>query len=244
MKQSPRLTTRAAAPTRHPAQANILRAGNGRRNREAQADNRVAIAYQHCQKCRLARRSPLRHNAARRIRRKEKTMEASKFRAAQEPLKERYRKDAKAALLTLKAKGRADDSTVTCKVETGRGLAVSGIHPKCGGSGLELCSGDLLLEALIACAGVSLKAAASVLDVQVKSATISAEGDVDLRGTLGITDGVPVGFKEIRLHFDVETDAAQSDLAQLLEMTERYCVVFQTIQNSPNTKARMSVVRN
>jgi len=159
-------------------------------------------------------------------------------------LKERYRKDAKAALLTLKAKGRADDSTVTCKVETGRGLAVAGIHPKCGGSGLELCSGDLLLEALIACAGVSLKAAASVLDVPVKSATISAEGDVDLRGTLGITDGVPVGFKEIRLHFDVETDAAQSDLAQLLEMTERYCVVFQTIQNSPNTKARMSVVRN
>jgi uncharacterized OsmC-like protein len=169
---------------------------------------------------------------------KERTMEA------QEPLKERYRTDAKAALLTLKAKGRADDSTVTCKVETGRGLAVAGIHPKCGGSGLELCSGDLLLEALIACAGVSLKAAASVLDVPVKSATISAEGDVDLRGTLGITEGVPVGFKEIRLHFHVETDAAQSDLAQLLEMTERYCVIFQTIQNSPNTKAHMSVVRN
>jgi uncharacterized OsmC-like protein len=144
----------------------------------------------------------------------------------------------------LEAKGRADDSTVTCKVETGRGLAVAGIHPKCGGSGLELCSGDLLLEALIACAGVSLKAAASVLDVPVKSATISAEGDVDLRGTLGVTDGVPVGFKEIRLHFDIDTDAPQSDLAQLLEVTERYCVIFQTIQNSPNTKARMSVVRN
>lgn len=171
-------------------------------------------------------------------------MEASKFRAVQGPLKERYRRDAKAALLTLKAKGTADDSTVTCKVETGRGLAVAGIHPKCGGSGLELCSGDLLLEALIACAGVSLKAAASVLDVPIKSATISAEGDVDLRGTLGITDGVPVGFREIRLQFDVETDAPQSDLAQLLEITERYCVIFQTIQGSPNTKARMSVVRN
>ena len=171
-------------------------------------------------------------------------MEASKFRAAQEPLKEHYGSDAKAALLTLKAKGTADDSTVTCKVETGRGIAVAGIHPKCGGSGIELCSGDLLLEALIACAGVSLKAAASVLGVPVKSATISAEGDVDLRGTLGITDGVPVGFKEIRLHFDVETDAPQSDLAHLLEMTERYCVIFQTIQNSPNTKARMNVVRN
>jgi len=171
-------------------------------------------------------------------------MEASKFLAAQEPLKERYRSDAKAALLTLKAKGTADASTVTCKVETGRGLAIAGIHPKCGGSGFELCSGDLLLEALIACAGVSLKAAASVLGVPVKSATILAEGDVDLRGTLGITEGVPVGFKEIRLQFEIETDAAQSDLAQLLEMTERYCVIFQTIQNSPNTKARMNVVRN
>src|SRR5512144_452181 len=152
---------RAAAPLRRPGQATISRAGNARRNREAPADNRVAIAYQHCQNRRLVRRSLLRHNAARRIRRKERPMEASKFRAAQEPLKERYRADAKAALLTLKAKGRADDSTVTCKVETGRGLAVAGIHPKCGGSGLELCSGDLLLEALIACAGVSLKAAAS-----------------------------------------------------------------------------------
>lgn len=171
-------------------------------------------------------------------------MEASKFRAAQEPLKERYRTDAKAALLTLKAKGTTDDSTVTCTVETGRGLAIAGIHPKCGGSGLELCSGDLLLEALIACAGVSLKAAASVLDIPLKSATVSAEGDVDLRGTLGVTDGVPVGFREIRLSFDVETDASQSDLAQLLEMTERYCVIFQTIQNSPNTKARINFVRN
>jgi len=171
-------------------------------------------------------------------------MEASKFRAAQEPIKERYRTDAEAALLTLKATGTADDSTVTCKVETGRGLAVAGIHPKCGGSGLELCSGDLLLEALIACAGVSLKAAASVLDIPVKSVRVSAEGDVDLRGTLGVTDSVPVGFKEIRLRFDVETDASQSDLDQLLEMTERYCVIFQTIQNSPKSRAQMNVVRN
>jgi uncharacterized OsmC-like protein len=209
-----------------------------------QADNRVAIACQHCQERHLVRKFLLRHNAARRIRRKERKMEASKFRAAQEPLKERYRTDAKAALLTLKAKGTTDDSTVTCTVETGRGLAIAGIHPKCGGSGLELCSGDLLLEALIACAGVSLKAAASVLDIPLKSATVSAEGDVDLRGTLGVTDGVPVGFREIRLSFDIETDASQSDLAQLLEMTERYCVIFQTIQNSPNTKARINFVRN
>jgi uncharacterized OsmC-like protein len=171
-------------------------------------------------------------------------MEASKFRAAQEPLKDHYRNDAKAALLTLKAKGTADDSTVTCKIETGRGLAVVGIHPKCGGSGLDLCSGDLLLEALIACAGVSLKATASVLSIPVKSATISAEGDVDLRGTLGIADNVPVGFKEVRLRFDVETDAPQSDLVQLLEVTERYCVIFQTIQGRPNTKASINAIRN
>jgi uncharacterized OsmC-like protein len=244
MKRSPQSTTRAVAPLHRPVQATISRAAGAQRARAAPADNRVPIAYQHCQKRHLVRRLLLRHNAARRSRRKEKTMEASKFRAVQGPLKERYRRDAKEALLTLKAKGTADDSTVTCKVETGRGLAVAGIHPKCGGSGLELCSGDLLLEALIACAGVSLKAAASVLDVPIKSATISAEGDVDLRGTLGITDGVPVGFREIRLQFDVETDAPQSDLAQLLEITERYCVIFQTIQGSPNTKARMSVVRN
>jgi uncharacterized OsmC-like protein len=171
-------------------------------------------------------------------------MEATKFRTTQEPLKERYRKDAKAALLTLKAKGSADDSTITCKVETGHGLAVAGIHPKCGGSGLELCSGDLLLEAIIACAGVSLKAAATMLDIPVKSATVSAEGDVDLRGTLGVTEGVRVGFKEIRLRFDVETDAPQDKLDQLLAVTERYCVVFQTIQNSPKTDVRINAVRN
>jgi len=171
-------------------------------------------------------------------------MDAAKFRTNQQPLKEFYRKDAKAALLTLTAKGMADDSTVTCKVETGRGLALAGIHPKCGGSGLELCSGDLLLEALIACAGVSLKAAATVLDISVKSAIVSAEGDVDLRGTLGVTTEVPVGFKEIRLRFDVETDAPQHKLDQLLEMTERYCVVFQTMRKSPNTHVRLDAVRS
>ncbi|HVV61475.1 MAG TPA: OsmC family protein [Pseudolabrys sp.] len=171
-------------------------------------------------------------------------MEALKFREAQAPLRERYRKDAKAALLTLKAKGAADDSNIICKVETGRGLAVAGIHPKCGGSGLELCSGDLLLEAVIACAGVSLKAAASVLDIPIKNAKISAEGDVDLRGTLGVSAEVPVGFKEIRLQFDVETDAPQEKLDQLLATTERYCVVFQTIQNSPKTSTRMTALRS
>jgi uncharacterized OsmC-like protein len=170
-------------------------------------------------------------------------MDISTFRTAQEPIRELYRKDAKAAFLTLKAKGAANDSAVTCKVETGRGLALAGIHPKAGGSGLELCSGDMLLEALIACAGVSMRAAAAMLDIHIKSATVSAEGDVDLRGTLGVTEGVPVGFKEIRLRFDIETDAPQSKLDQLLELTDRYCVVFQTIQNSPKTDVQLNRTR-
>lgn len=171
-------------------------------------------------------------------------MDISTFRTTQEPIKECYQKDATAALLTLKAKGEANDSAVTCKVETGRGLALAGIHPKAGGSGLELCSGDMLLEALIACAGVSMRAAAAVLEIPIKSAVVSAEGDVDLRGTLGVTEGVPVGFKEIRLRFEIETDAPQIKLDQLLELTDRYCVVFQTIQNSPKTKVQLSRTRN
>ena len=170
-------------------------------------------------------------------------MQAEKFRTTQGPLRERYRSDAKSALLTLKAKGTTDDSTITCKVETGRGLAIAGIHPKCGGSGLDLCSGDLLLEALVACAGVSLKAAATVLDIPIKSAAVSVEGDVDLRGTLGVAAEVPVGFKEIRLRFDVETDVGQDRLDQLMSVTERYCVIFQTIQNSPKTAVQINAVR-
>jgi uncharacterized OsmC-like protein len=171
-------------------------------------------------------------------------MEAAVFRETQEPIKELYRKDANAALLTLRASGSADGSTVTCKVETGRGLAIAGIHPKAGGSGLELCSGDMLLEALIACAGVSMRAAAAVLDVPIKSLAVSVEGDVDLRGTLGVTEGVPVGFKEIRLRFDVATDASPDKVELLRQLTERYCVIFQTIQNSPRTDVRMNIVRN
>jgi uncharacterized OsmC-like protein len=170
-------------------------------------------------------------------------MDAAKFASAQEPIRERYRNNAKEALLTLKAKGTANASTITCKIETGRGLAVAGIHPKCGGSGLDLCSGDLLLEALVACAGVSLKAAASVLAIPVTSAVITAEGDVDLRGTMGVTEGVPVGFKEVRLNFDVETSAPQHKLDQLLEVTERYCVIFQTIQSTPAIKARIRMMQ-
>ena len=171
-------------------------------------------------------------------------MESTLFRQRQPAIQDIYRKDAEAALLTLKASGNADESTVTCKVETGRGLAVAGIHPKCGGTGLELCSGDMLLEALIACAGVSMRAAAAVLDVPIKSLQVSAEGDVDLRGTLGIAEDVPVGFREIRLRFDIESDAPQAKIEQLRELTERYCVIFQTIRNSPRTEVQMNTVRN
>jgi uncharacterized OsmC-like protein len=168
-------------------------------------------------------------------------LETSKFLNIQAPLRERYRNDAAAAKLTLKARGTPDDSSITCKVETGKGLAVAGIHPKGGGSGLELCSGDMLLEALVACAGVSLKAAAAMLDIPLRSAVVSAEGDVDFRGTLGISEDVPVGFKEIRLRFDVDTDAPQDKRDELLKLVERYCVVFQTIQNSPKTDVRLNI---
>jgi uncharacterized OsmC-like protein len=170
-------------------------------------------------------------------------METSKFLATQQPLREKYKKDAKAAFLTLAAKGMADESTVTCTVETGKGLAVAGIHQKCGGSGLELCSGDMLLEALIACAGVSLKAAATVLNIELKSASISAEGDIDLRGTLGVSDDVPVGFKEIRLNFEIDTAAPKEKRDELLMLVERYCVIFNTLQNSPQTEVRMNLAR-
>lgn len=171
-------------------------------------------------------------------------MDVATFRATQEPIKDRYRKNAKAALLTLKARGAADAASVVCKVETGRGLAVAGIHPRAGGSGLELCSGDMLLEALVACAGVSLRAAASVLDMPIKSAEVTAEGDVDLRGTLGVVADVPVGFTDIRLRFDVETDAPEEKVDQLLELAHRYCVVFQTIQKSPRTDVSIHAVRS
>ena len=169
-------------------------------------------------------------------------MDAATFRSAQEPIRALYKNDAEAAFLTLKAKGTADDSTVTCNVETGRGLALAGIHPKAGGSGRELCSGDMLLEALIACAGVSMRAAAAVLEIPIKSAEVSAEGDVDLRGTLGIVEDVPVGFKAIRLQFNLVTDAAQEKIDQLFELTERYCVIFQTLQKSPKTEVRFTTM--
>src|SRR5437588_487846 len=139
-------------------------------------------------------------------------MDAAELRAMQAPIKERYKGDAKAAFITLKAKGTLDDAHIACKVETGRALAVAGLHPATGGSGLELCSGDMLLEALVACAGVTLKAVATALAIPIESATVSAEGDLDFRGTLGMTKEIPVGFAAIRLRFEVDTEAPQQKL--------------------------------
>jgi uncharacterized OsmC-like protein len=160
-------------------------------------------------------------------------MDAAGLRALQAPIKERYKADPEAAFIMLKAKGTLDDANIACKVETGRALAVAGLHPATGGSGLELCSGDMLLEALVACAGVTLKAVATALEVPLKSGTVSAEGDLDARGTLGVAKDAPVGFAQIRLRFDLDTDAPQDKLDQLLKLTERYCVVYQTIKNGP-----------
>jgi uncharacterized OsmC-like protein len=160
-------------------------------------------------------------------------MDAQALRAMQAPIKDRYKADPQAAVITLKARGSLDDTNIACKVETGRALAVAGLHPATGGSGLELCSGDMLLEALVACAGVTLKAVSTALDVPLRSADVAAEGDLDFRGTLGVAKDAPVGFRAIRLTFTVDTDAPQEKLDQVLKLTERYCVVYQTIRNGP-----------
>jgi len=160
-------------------------------------------------------------------------MDAAGLRALQTPIKERYRTDPKAAVITLKASGTLDDNSIACKVETGRALAVAGLHPATGGSGLELCSGDMLLEALVACAGVTVKAVATAIEIPLRAGTVAAEGDLDFRGTLGVAKDAPVGFREIRLRFDLDTDAPQEKLDQLLKLTERYCVVYQTIRSGP-----------
>jgi uncharacterized OsmC-like protein len=167
-------------------------------------------------------------------------MDATALRAMQAPLKDRYKNDPGSALITLRAKGAIDDAHIACKVETGRALAIAGLHPATGGSGLELCSGDMLLEALVACAGVTLKAVATALEIPLKSGTVSAEGDLDFRGTLGVAKEAPVGFRQIRLHFDVETEAPQDRLDQLLKLTERYCVVYQTLKSGPPIEVKMS----
>ena len=160
-------------------------------------------------------------------------MDATALKAMQAPLKDAYREDAAKALITLKARGTIDDQSIACKVETGRALAVAGLHPATGGSGLELCSGDMLLEALVACAGVTLKAVATALEFKLGNATVEAEGDLDFRGTLGVARDAPVGFREIRLKFGLDTDEPQERIDSLMKLTERYCVVFQTINSKP-----------
>lgn len=169
-------------------------------------------------------------------------MKAEDLRAVQAPLKERYKEDPKAAMITLYAQGRAGEG-VSCRIETGKGLVVAGLHPATGGTGLQACSGDMLLEALVACAGVTLNAVATSLGIALREAVVRAEGDLDFRGTLGVSKEVPVGFQAIRLHFLLDTDADDEQLATLLRLTERYCVVFQTLARSPAisaSTARMS----
>ena len=170
-------------------------------------------------------------------------MDADSLRALQAPLKARYREDAGAALITLKAKGTLDDANIVCKVDTGRALVEAGLHPATGGDGIAACSGDMLLEALVACAGVTVKAVATALGIELKGGTVSAEGDLDFRGTLGVEKTAPVGFKSIRLRFDLDTDADAEKLASLQKLTERYCVVYQTLRTPPAIEVQQRVAR-
>ncbi|PLP60587.1 peroxiredoxin [Mesorhizobium loti] len=161
-------------------------------------------------------------------------MDAATLKNLQAPLKEAYRETPEKALITLRAKGAIDDQSIACKVETGRAMATAGLHPATGGSGLELCSGDMLLEALVACAGVTLKAVATALEFRLEGATVTAEGDLDFRGTLGVAKETPVGFRAIRLGIQLRTDEPQERIDSLVKLTERYCVVFQTINQRPD----------
>jgi len=167
-------------------------------------------------------------------------MNADELRALQAPLKERYREAPDAALVTLHAEGRLGEG-VTCKVETGKALAVAGLHPATGGDGLAACSGDMLLEALVACAGVTMNAVATALGITLRDGALRAEGDLDFRGTLGVAKGVPVGFRNIRLSVVIDTDASPEQIDTLLRLTERYCVVYQTLAHPPALSIARSV---
>ena len=159
-------------------------------------------------------------------------MRAQELKALQAPFKERYRGEPEAAVITLKAEGEIGEG-VTCSVTTSRALVEAGLHPATGGDGLHACSGDMLLEALVACAGVTLNAVATALEIPVRAGRVRAEGDLDFRGTLGVSKEAPVGFKDIRLSFELDTDASEEQLATLLKLTERYCVVYQTLKSAP-----------
>jgi len=159
-------------------------------------------------------------------------MLTEELRALQAPLKDRYKSQPGAALITLKAEGRLGEG-VTCSVQTGKALATAGLHPATGGTGLSACSGDMLLEALVACAGVTMGAVATAIGIVLRNGSVRAEGDLDFRGTLGVAKDAPVGFQRIRLHFDLDTDATEEQLDTLIRLTERYCVVYQTLRQSP-----------
>src|SRR6266536_5031614 len=166
-------------------------------------------------------------------------MNADELRAMQAPLKERYRAEPSSAVVTLRAEGKLGDG-ITCRVETGHALIEAGLHPATGGSGLEACSGDMLLEALVACAGVTLKAVATALEFRLAGGTVKTEGDLDFRGTLGVDRTAPVGFRAIRLAFELDTAEPQDRIDSLLKLTERYCVVLQTLRNPPEIAASIS----
>ncbi len=162
-------------------------------------------------------------------------METGELRAIQAPLKQKYRDNPESAMITLKAEGHLGEG-VTCKITTGRAIAEAGLHPATGGTGLLACSGDMLLEALVACAGVTLNAVASSLGLEIREGTVTAEGDLDFRGTLGVSKEAPVGFQRIRLSFMLDTDATDDQLVPLMRLTERYCVVYQTLSQLPEMK--------
>src|SRR5215216_7916228 len=168
-------------------------------------------------------------------------MKADELKATQAPLKDLYRSTPEAALITLRAAGRLGEG-VTCKIETGKALVEAGLHPATGGNGLAACSGDMLLEALVACAGVTMQAVATALGIILHTGTVTAEGDLDFRGTLGVAKEVPVGFQAIRLQFKLDTDASAEQLATLLRLTERYCVVYQTLRSTPQISAQYAAV--
>ena len=166
-------------------------------------------------------------------------MESAQLKALQEPIKQQYKDDPDSAVITLKAQGRAGEG-ITCNVQTSKGLVQAGLHPATGGNGMFACSGDMLLEALVACAGVTLRAVATSIGVGLHDAVVKAEGDLDFRGTLGVSKEAPVGFRDIRLSFEVESDADAEQLATLLRLTERYCVVYRTLANPPPIETSMS----
>jgi len=166
-------------------------------------------------------------------------MNSDELKTIQAPLKQKYKDNPSSAVVTLKASGRLDAPGVSCRVETGRALVEAGLHPATGGSGLQACSGDMLLEALAACAGVTLRAVATALEITVRGGAVEVEGDLDFRGTLGVSKEAPVGFREIRLRLELDSDATPEQQATLLKLTERYCVVLQTLKSAPPITAAL-----